>query len=247
MSNVVELLEKLSKPKSVNMSSNFSGSKSSLDKQELYSAICVAGKKSPLGLAVIMATEFGESHYADKLQRHLLKSFGSGVQAEALASVAYAELCFLPLGKNQARIKSLLKRYGPRANRSRRLIDSWKRAIKSLSRTGRHQSMIEQHELDIEKERLSLDEYADKYSHLSCHCPRCGGTGHGSEGPCKSCNGDGHFTNTRSDWKMHLAKYNVPFDNALALKIDTVISNLNVDKALALQAMTTRARRERAD
>ncbi|MFM2589447.1 TIGR02642 family protein [Vibrio sp. TBV020] len=247
MSNVVELLEKLSKPKSVNMSSNFNRSKNSLDKQELYSAICVAGNKNPIGLSVVMATEFGEVQHVEKLQCHLLEAFGSDKNAQALMTVAYAELCFLPLGKNQTRIKSLFKRHGARANRSRRMIDSWKRAIKSLSKTGRHEGMIEQHELDIKTEKQALDDYADKYSRLSCHCPRCGGTGNGAEGPCKSCNGDGYFKNNHNDWKIHLSNLNVKLDNDAAIKIESVVSELNANKALAIQAMKARAKRERAD
>ncbi|MGG5572442.1 TIGR02642 family protein [Vibrio diazotrophicus] len=243
MSNVVELLEKLSKPKSVNVSNTFKAPKGSLDKQELYSAICVAGKKSPIGLAIVMATEFGEIQYVEQLQRYLIDKLGS----EELMAVAYSELCFLPLGKNQLRIKSLLKQYGPRAKRSRRLIDSWTRAIKSMTRSGRHHDLITQHLSNIESERHSLDEWATKYSKLSCNCPRCGATGSVNSEQCKSCHGDGHFKNKTANWKEHLGQFGISLTPELTLRIESLLDDLSIKKNTAIDAMSKRARLERAD
>lgn len=243
MSNVVELLEKLSKPKSVNMSNTFKAPKSSLDKQEMYSALCVAGKKSPIGLAIVMATEFGEIQYVDQLQNYLIEKLGS----EELMTVVYSELCFIPLGRNQLRIKSLLKQYGPRAKRSRRLIDSWNRAIKSLTRSGRHQDLVNRHMSDIESERKSLDDWASKYSKLSCNCPRCGATGSVNGERCKSCHGDGYFKNKVINWKEHLGQFDIKLTPELTLKIESILDDLAIKKQTTINAMTKRARLERAD
>lgn len=190
-----------------------------------------------------MATEFGEIKYVDQLQSYIIDKLGS----EALMTIVYSELCFLPLGKNQLKIKSLLKQYGPRAKRSRRLIDSWNRAIKSMNRSGRHHDMVEQHLRDIERERQSLDIWAAKYSKLSCNCPRCGATGHVNGDKCKSCNGDGHFKNRVADWKEHLRHFDIRFTPELTLKIESLIDDLTIQKNTAIHIMTKRARLERTD
>ncbi|MGR5294757.1 TIGR02642 family protein [Vibrio mediterranei] len=245
MSNIVELLEKLSKPKSVNMSATFSGPKNSLDKLEMYSAICIAGNINPVGLAIVMATEFGEGQYIKQLQHHLYDALGTNKTGKAMSTIVMAELCQAPLGRNVTKIKSLLKRHGPRANRSRRLIDQWKKAIKSLSRSGRHQHMIDQHEKDIASEKIALDAYAEKYAALSLNCPRCGGTGQVNSHPCKSCNGEGRYKNTVKDWRLHLQAQGVKLTHSMQLQLDEIINDLHRRKSNALNAMRARATEER--
>lgn len=204
MSNVVELLEKLIKPKSLNLCGG--GSDNFLRKEELYAALNVAVSKHAFGLNALLMTQFSDlsatNHVAKILLRH---AEDQGISFhEIKVSIAVCTVAKIPLEVQVKKIKSLHKRYGPRSFRSRKLITTWKKRIDSLERSGGHFHLIQKHRDDIKLEEKSLDSWAMKQAKTSTICPRCKGTGKASSKSCSSCDGLGRFSPSMQEMKQEI-------------------------------------------
>ena len=245
MSKVVQLLERLSCPKSVTLQRYDAQGGICLSRHELYAAMCVS--TSDLSVAVVLATEVGDVEALGKLQSYLEQELGDTDKARAMALIVGSELCGLPLGKTKQKIQSLLKRYGARANRSRRLIHSWDKAIKSLEKTGRHAELISKHRENIQREKDALNAFAERYSGQSSHCPRCGGTGEIQSEACSSCTGLGRFRNSPRDWAYQLKLVGVDCFPSDIERMGSLVSGLNAMKSETISLMGARAKAEQLD
>jgi uncharacterized phage protein len=245
MNEIVQVLARLKNPKSAKVQQVIPATASTLNSCELYVAMSCSSER--VGCDVLMATEYGDTEAIKRLWDEIEMQLGSDTKGREMSFIVLSELNLLPLGKVKKKRQSLLKRYGDRANCSRRLVAQRERAIKSLERSGRYSESIAKYREDIKRERESLSDFAESHAGLSCLCPRCGGVGAVRGSCCDPCGGAGRFSNTFKDWEYHLKKSGASCSLGDIAKIQDVVVYFNEAKMAAIADMEKKARLERVD
>ncbi|WP_157601250.1 hypothetical protein [Psychromonas ossibalaenae] len=118
-----------------------------------------------------------------------------------------------PLVTQRNHIKSLYKRFGTEANKSKANLAKMKQDLKTVELRGQGYCHLKTALVErIAAEEMALDSYAEEQSLKNNHCPRCVSTlGTEMSINCDICNGTGKIAVTMGDAKAFFNELDLPY------------------------------------
>lgn len=152
-----------------------------------------------------------------------------------------------PLVTQRKYIKSLYKRFGTEANKSKANLTKMKHDLKTVELRGGGNCHLKAALTErIEAEELALDNYSEEQSINSNHCPRCLATqGRKMSVGCDICGGTGKIVVTMDDAKAFFNKLDLPYSPYKCFseywsKILFIVSELQIKQANEITAVQNR-------
>ncbi|WP_028862627.1 hypothetical protein [Psychromonas aquimarina] len=118
-----------------------------------------------------------------------------------------------PLVTQRQYIKSLYKRFGTEANKSKANLMKMKHDLKTVEQRGNGSWYLKAALVErIAAEELALDRYAEEQSLINNHCPRCAAAqGDEISVGCDACGGTGKIAVTMRDAKAFFNVLGLPY------------------------------------
>lgn len=229
------------------------GGRASMSADEFIAVLAVIAHDHRFGVDAIQAKYLDDGHSAERCLAVLIEQAAESHcprvdLAPFFAAQAIAAFCNKPLVSQRKSIKSLHKRHGAYANRSKQRVKKFNVSLRQARAKGNAQE-VKRYEGLIAAERALLEKHAEKKASESDWCPRCAGTGSVALNPCPECAASGHVTISRERLRAYIRNSGVKISDklfdAMWSYFESCRSKLQYESNDAARAMARRVDREK--
>lgn len=250
----VELITRLHSAKAISIEC-VSGGRSTMTADAVIAVVALIAKNHPFGMDAVMTKYLDDGKAAERCVGFLVDQAQEWKCPRAdlapfFAIQAVAAFSNKPLVSQRQSLKSLHKRHGAYANRSKHRIKKFNVSLKQAQARD-DKAGIARYEALIESERRLLDAHAEKKAAESDVCPRCSGSGTVAMRICPECSASGHIAVDIKRMRAYIKKSGVMMSekvfNAMWNYFDSCQNHLHYSAGDAMKALAVQMKMEKCD